>query len=68
MKKSRGLWIPAVLFFVGFILQAIGTARYVSRLPSDWVGIGLYIVTTVSFAIVAIGFYAGWMKERRKED
>ena len=68
MKKSRRLWIPAALFIVGFILQAIGTARYVSRLPSDWVGIGLYIVTTILFGIAAIGFHAGWMKERRKED
>jgi hypothetical protein len=50
-----------------FILEAVGTARYIPRLPDDWVGIGLYITTSLLFAIATFGFYVKWIQERRKE-
>ncbi len=68
MKKSGRLWIFAILFSIGFVLQAYGTVRYVSRMPDDWVGIGLYILNTVLFGILAVGFYAGWIRQRRAKD
>ena len=38
--------------------------NYFGRLPYDWVGIGLSIVTIVAFAIGVIGFYIQWRKQK----
>ena len=62
MNRSRELWVPAVLFTVGFALEVIGTVRYVRRLPDDWIGIVLYVTTTVLFAVLAVGFYLRWLR------
>jgi hypothetical protein len=67
MNRSKRSWVPAVLFTIAFILQSIGTVRYVRRLPNDWVGIVLYVTTTVLFAVVALGFYLRWLKEREEK-
>ena len=64
MKNPRGYLFAAMVAGFAFLLQGIGTIRYVSRLPDDWVGIGLYLTSTVLFAVVAVGFYAKWMSER----
>lgn len=34
------------------IFQIVGTVRYIIRLPDDWLGIGLYLVTIILFSIV----------------
>jgi hypothetical protein len=39
------------------VFQAIGLFRYVTRLPGDWIGIGLYVVTIVAFAAISIGSF-----------
>jgi len=67
MKKSSSWLFAAVCATIAFILEAIGAARYVTRLPDDWVGIGLYVSASVLFAIAAFGFYIKWAQERRKE-
>jgi hypothetical protein len=61
--KSRNTLIAAVCSTVACLLQVIGLIRYLSRLPDDWVGIGLYTATIVAFALGAIGFYGRWAKE-----
>ena len=67
MQKSSG-WLFAMVFAaIAFILEAVGAARYVPRLPHDWVGIGLYISASLLFAIATFGFYIKWTQERRKE-
>jgi uncharacterized membrane protein YhhN len=49
---------------IAFILSAIALARYVDRLPDDLVGVVLYSITLVLFAILAFGSYIVWRKER----
>jgi hypothetical protein len=49
------------------LLQITGLARYLRRLPDDRLGIALYIVTIVAFALVSIEHFARWRKERRME-
>jgi uncharacterized membrane protein len=67
MQKSSGWLFAAVFAAIAFILEAVGAARYVSRLPDDWVGVGLHITASLLFAIAALGFYFKWTQERRKE-
>ncbi len=66
MKGPRAWRTGAILFTVCFVLQGIGAVRYASRMPHDLVGIGLYSVTTVLFAVAAIGFYLRWRTETRQ--
>ena len=56
-SRSRGFLIGSGIAAVACILQIIGLLRYVERLPDDWVGLGLYFVTIIAFALVAFGFY-----------
>ena len=39
------------------ILQTAGLIRYINRLPNDWVGISLYIVTILAFAGISAGAF-----------
>jgi hypothetical protein len=39
------------------VLQTAGLVRYISRLPNDWVGISLYIVTILAFAGISAGAF-----------
>ncbi|MFN2134122.1 MAG: hypothetical protein ACK2VD_26615 [Anaerolineae bacterium] len=55
--QQKGLRIAAAISAAACIFQIIGLVRYVGRLPDDWIGIGLYAVTIVAFAVGAIGFY-----------
>lgn len=67
MKRSTALLGAALCSSAGFVVQAVGLARYVGRLPDDWVGVGLYSTTLVAFAIGAAGFSIRWRKELRRE-
>jgi hypothetical protein len=55
--NPRGYLIAAVIAVIACTVQIVGLLRYIDRLPEDWVGIGLYIITIVAFALVAFGFY-----------
>jgi hypothetical protein len=57
ITQQKSLRIAAVISAVACLFQIIGLVRYVGRLPDDWIGIGLYAVTIVAFAVGAIGFY-----------
>ena len=65
ISKSQGWLIGSISAAIAFILQAIGLARYISRLPEDWIGIGLYSITLVAFAVAAFGFYLQWKHEKK---
>jgi hypothetical protein len=39
------------------VLQTAGLIRYINRLPNDWVGISLYIVTILAFAGISAGAF-----------
>ena len=67
VNKSSGWLFGAVCLSIAFIFEALGAARYISRLPDDWVGIGLYVSASVLFAVAAFGFYIKWTRERGKE-
>jgi len=55
--KPKGLLVAAACSAVACLLQVVGFVRYLGRLPDDWLGIGLYVVTIAAFALGAIGFY-----------
>ena len=60
------MWLmAAICSLIACLLQIIGLVRYLNRLPEDRVGIGLYIVTIVAFAIGAVGFYIRWQGEKK---
>jgi hypothetical protein len=65
--QSKNMLIGAVANVVACLLQIVGLVRYVGRLPDDRVGIGLYVVTAIAFALGAFGFYARWKKGNREE-
>ncbi len=67
LKRSTAFLGAAMCASAGFVVQAIGLARYVGRLPDDWVAVGLYSATLVAFAIAALGFSLRWRRERRVE-
>jgi hypothetical protein len=39
------------------VLQTIGLIRYANRLPDDWLGISLYIITILAFAAISAGAF-----------
>jgi hypothetical protein len=65
--ESKNMLMGAVANAVACILQIVGLVRYVGRLPGDRVGIGLYVVTAIAFALGAFGFYARWKKGKPEE-
>lgn len=62
-KSKKNPLIMSVAGSVACILQIIGLIRYVGRLPEDYVGIILFSITAVLFAIVSIGFFIQWRKQ-----
>ena len=60
---AKHLLIWAVASGAACLLQLISLVRYWRRLPDDWLGIGLYLVSIVGFALGAIGGYIQWTKE-----
>jgi hypothetical protein len=67
ITKPKGLLIAAVCSAIASLFQIIGLVRYLGRLPDDWIGIALYIVTIVAFALGAIGFYIQWRKQKQED-
>ena len=63
MKKSDWL-VGAILISFVTILQLYGTIRYYGRLPDDMIGIGIFSLSTILFAIVSLGFFINWRKEK----
>jgi hypothetical protein len=64
-KGARYLLVTAIAATVATILQIYGTLRYVRRLPDDTVGIVIYIVTCILFAVVATVNYIRWSREKQ---
>lgn len=54
-------WI-AMLVALGAVLQGFGAWRYASRMPGDYVGIGIYLSVFVLFIILAFVHYKKWVK------
>lgn len=69
MKQSRPkrLLIIAIASAIACVLQIVALTRYVRRLPDDWVGIVIYTVTVVAFALAALGFFVQWKKGKRTQ-
>ena len=66
-RRSRTTFLVGVLSAVACALQTTGLVRYVRRLPGDRLGIILYIITIVAFALVSVEHFARWRKEREME-
>lgn len=66
-RKSRTTFLVGILSGVACLLQITGLVRYLHRLPDDRLGIALYVVTIVAFALVSIEHFARWRKERSLE-
>lgn len=66
MNKTSSNPFRAVNIFMAImaVLQIFGLVRYLDRLPEDWIGIGLYIVTIIAFVIASFGFYAKGRMEK----
>ena len=62
-KSVKNPLIMSVAASIACILQIIGLIRYIGRLPEDYVGISLFSITAVAFAIVSIGFFIQWRKQ-----
>jgi putative effector of murein hydrolase LrgA (UPF0299 family) len=58
-REAKLLFVASL---VAALLQGVGLLRYVERIPQDWVGIGLYIVTALTFVLAAFGFYTHWRR------
>jgi hypothetical protein len=61
MKTSPWL-VGSILFLIAAIVQIYATIRYYGRLPEDYIGIVLYVVNTILFAILSFGFFLQWKK------
>ena len=59
--------IGAGLLTICFILQLIGSIRYITRMHEDLIGIGLYLTTLVFFGVAAFGFFIIWQKTKHNE-
>jgi len=56
-KETRRFRLIGWSSVVAAILQTVGLIRYIDRLPQDWVGITLYVVTLLAFIAVSIGSF-----------
>lgn len=65
-KKSNGWMFGTILLFICFLIQFIGTIRYYYRMPNDLIGLTIYTVTIIFFAISSFGFYINYKKEKEK--
>ena len=66
-RSSRSTLVFAATTAVACLLQIVGLIRHVSRLPEDWIGIGLYATTIAALAAGALGFYARWRKDKQEQ-
>ena len=67
MKTSTHYLIGLTIFTLATVLEGVGIMRYMQRVPDDNVGITLFVVTMVAFALGAVGFFFKWVKERQDE-
>ena len=63
--KPRNLKMIAWCATLACLLQVYALCRYVNRLPDDWIGIGLYIITIYAFAAVSVGFFIQNKKQKQ---
>ena len=66
MDKATGWLFEGMLLVLCAVLSVVSAWRYVTRLPEDTIGIVLYTVTSLCFAIAGIGFLITWRKEKAK--
>ena len=66
-RSSRTTFLVGVLSGVACLLQITGLMRYLERLPGDRLGITLYVITVIAFALISIEHFARWRKEREME-
>lgn len=60
---SKQALVAALIFAVACLSQIIGFIHYSRRIPHDWLGIDLFIVTIIGFAVLAGLFYFRWTRE-----
>ena len=63
--RPRNLRIIAICAALACLLQIYALCRYVKRLPDDWVGFGLYIITIYAFAVISVGFFYQSKKQKQ---
>jgi len=63
--KPRNLRIIGLCAALACLLQIYALCRYIKRLPDDWVGIALYIVTIYAFAAISVGFIFQSRKQKQ---
>ena len=56
-KETKRFRLFGWLAAIAAIFQMIGLIRYINRLPGDWVGIALYVITLGAFVLVSIGSF-----------
>jgi hypothetical protein len=61
--KPRSFLALVFGYLIGMAIQVAGLIRYVDRLPNDWAGIGLYVVTILFFGLGAIVYLLRWASE-----
>jgi len=57
IKDSQRLRLMGWSGAIAATLQTVGLIRYIQRLPQDWVGITLYIITLIAFIAISIGSF-----------
>jgi hypothetical protein len=63
MKHAGSFRFASIFMAIAVLLQIFGLIKYLDRLPEDWAGIGLYIVTIVAFVIASFGFDVKWRSD-----
>jgi hypothetical protein len=58
--KAKGLLIASIVSAIACIFQIIGLVRYIGRIPDDWIGIVLFGITAVAFAIISLVLFIQW--------
>ena len=62
--NSNPFRVAAIFMAIMGVLQIVGLVRYLDRLPEDWIGIGLYILTIIAFVVASFGFYTKGRTEK----
>lgn len=65
-KDSRRFRLVGWSAVMAATLQTVGLIRYIIRLPDDWIGITLYIVTLIAFIVVSIGSFIQAHKKEKE--
>jgi hypothetical protein len=67
MEKSTSWFMGSIVFTICVFLQLYVLFRYVTRNPGDLIGMILFSLTTVCFAIAAVGFFITSQKIKEGE-